>query len=140
MHQQTNNQIFITVSMMVAKNLLFGQDYVETTICWVLSSFFFDRNVNGQGYLNPLNDKVMTVLFQNKFHENQFQRLPRVIAVRVKINQLFGETVLSLHSNTEWPPRYPGLTPCDFFLWGYLKDKVFRTPPRKSERQRIITE
>ena len=21
------------------------------------------------------------------------------------------------------------LTPCDFFLWGYLKDIVFRTPP-----------
>ena len=131
MHQQTNNQIFITVSMMVAKNLLFGQDYVETTICWVLSSFFFDRNVNGQGYLNPLNDKVMTVLFQSKFYENQFQRLPRVIAVRVKINQLFGETVLSLHSNTEWPPRYPGLTPCDFFSLGLFKRQGFQNSSQK---------
>ena len=25
----------------------------------------------------------------------------------------------------EWPARSPDLTPCDFFLWGYLKNKVY---------------
>lgn len=29
----------------------------------------------------------------------------------------------------EWPPRSPDLTPLDFFLWGYLKDKVYTTVP-----------
>ena len=24
-----------------------------------------------------------------------------------------------------WPPRSPDLTPCDFFLWGYIKDLVY---------------
>ncbi|GBN23572.1 hypothetical protein AVEN_144157-1 [Araneus ventricosus] len=24
-----------------------------------------------------------------------------------------------------WPPRSPDLTPCDFFLWGYVKDKIY---------------
>ena len=24
-----------------------------------------------------------------------------------------------------WPARFPDLTPCDYFLWGYVKDKVF---------------
>ncbi|GBM86310.1 hypothetical protein AVEN_248207-1 [Araneus ventricosus] len=24
-----------------------------------------------------------------------------------------------------WPPRSPDLTPCDFFLWGYVNDKVY---------------
>ncbi len=24
-----------------------------------------------------------------------------------------------------WPPRSPDLSPCDFFLWGYLKDQVY---------------
>lgn len=27
-----------------------------------------------------------------------------------------------------WPPRSPDLTPCDFFLWGYVKDRVFVPP------------
>ena len=44
----------------------------------MLGPFFFDGNVNGQSYLTLLNDEViplMTVLFQNQFHENRFQRL-----------------------------------------------------------------
>jgi len=24
-----------------------------------------------------------------------------------------------------WPPYSPDLTPCDFFVWGYVKDKVY---------------
>ena len=26
----------------------------------------------------------------------------------------------------DWPARSPDLTPCDFFLWKYLKDIVFK--------------
>jgi len=29
---------------------------------------------------------------------------------------------------TPWPPLSPDITPLDFFLWGYVKDKVFSTP------------
>jgi len=27
-----------------------------------------------------------------------------------------------------WPPRSPGIMPCDFFLWQYVKDRVFIPP------------
>jgi len=27
-----------------------------------------------------------------------------------------------------WPAQSPILTPCDYFLWGYMKDKVFVQP------------
>jgi len=27
-----------------------------------------------------------------------------------------------------WPARSPDLTPCDYFLWGYVKNKVFVPP------------
>jgi len=29
---------------------------------------------------------------------------------------------------TPWPPRSPDITTLDFFLWEYVKDKVFSTP------------
>jgi len=29
---------------------------------------------------------------------------------------------------TPWPPRSPDITPLNFFLWGYVKDKVLSTP------------
>jgi hypothetical protein len=28
-----------------------------------------------------------------------------------------------------WPARYPDLNPCDFYLWGNLKDKVYSNNP-----------
>ena len=31
--------------------------------------------------------------------------------------------------DVEWPPRSPDSTPCDFFLWGHLKNEVYKTPP-----------
>ena len=48
------------------------------------------------------------------------------------------------HNNSPllpWPPRSPNLTPCDFFLWGYIKDRVYVPPmPRDLPqlRQRIV--
>jgi len=27
-----------------------------------------------------------------------------------------------------WPPRSPDTTPCDFFLWHYVKDQVYVPP------------
>lgn len=35
-----------------------------------------------------------------------------------------------------WPPRSPDLTPCDFFLWGFVKDKVF-VPPFPQDLQQL---
>ena len=66
----------------------------------------------------------------------------RLLTVRGRLNQLFGKRLLSLHNNTEWPARSPDLIPCDIFFGGYLKDKVFRTPPESWNvlRQRMITE
>ena len=34
-----------------------------------------------------------------------------------------------------WPPRSPDLTPCDFFLWGYVKEHMF-VPPYASRFSR----
>jgi len=27
-----------------------------------------------------------------------------------------------------WPPRSPDMTPCDFFLWGYVKECAYVPP------------
>jgi len=41
---------------------------------------------------------------------------------------------------TPWPPRSPDITLLDFFLWGYVKDKVFSTPvPGITNLKAIIT-
>jgi len=42
----------------------------------------------------------------------------------------------------EWPTRSPDLSPCDVFLWRYLKEKVFKRRPRSLEdlKERIQQE
>ena len=44
------------------------------------------------------------------------------------IHQLFPSKVISKREDISWPPRSPDLTPMDFFLWGYLKAKVYNIP------------
>ena len=38
-------------------------------------------------------------------------------------------TVTSRFGDVEWPARSPDLSPLDYFLWGYLKGKVYRNKP-----------
>jgi hypothetical protein len=46
------------------------------------------------------------------------------------ILKMFPGRVVSLHEAVPWPLRSPDLSPCDFFLWGYLKAEVFKHRPR----------
>jgi hypothetical protein len=46
------------------------------------------------------------------------------------LNEIFPACVISWRGNTEWPARSPDLNACDFFLWGYLKRKVYKKKPR----------
>ena len=39
-------------------------------------------------------------------------------------------TVISRNSDYNWPPRSCDLTPLDFFLRGYVKDKVYVDAPQ----------
>jgi len=52
--------------------------------------------------------------------------------------------VISLRGDVGWPPRSPDLTPCGFFLWGYLKAKVYEQRPvtlealKEAIRQEVV--
>jgi len=40
----------------------------------------------------------------------------------------------------EWPPRSPDLTPCDFSLWGIIKDRVYAQQPRNVNHLKLLIE
>ena len=37
--------------------------------------------------------------------------------------------MISRFGDVDWPSRSPDLTPPDFFLWEYLKNRVYRNSP-----------
>ena len=43
------------------------------------------------------------------------------------LRPLFGDRLISRFANTTWPPD---LSICDYFLWGYLKARVYEHKPR----------
>jgi len=48
--------------------------------------------------------------------------------VRRFLEAAFPNRWIGTDGPTPWPPRSPDITPLDFFIWGYIKDKVFSTP------------
>jgi hypothetical protein len=52
------------------------------------------------------------------------------------LRNLFPGRLISRFGDVPRPPRSPDLTAPDFFLWGYLKHKVFETRPRNLEELR----
>ena len=48
----------------------------------------------------------------------------------LEIERVFHDRIIS---RDLWPPRSPDMTPCDFYLWGILKNAVYKTNPRTLE-------
>ena len=106
----------------------------------------------GIAYLRMLNEFVFPQLalhFNNQYWEGMFwgpwwaqDGAPAHRLVEVRDHVFGNNRVIGVGHNVEWPPRSPDLTPCDFFLWGYVKDKVFSTSPHDINelRQRIVDE
>ena len=55
------------------------------------------------------------------------------LTVRAWLDQHFSGRWLGRRGLHEWPPRSPDLTLCDFYLWGYTKEEVYKTKPRTLE-------
>ena len=45
------------------------------------------------------------------------------------LHETLGENFISFKTEKNWPPHSPDLNLLDFFLWGYLKDKVYTPKP-----------
>jgi len=56
------------------------------------------------------------------------------LGVRAWLGQKFPGLWLGRRGPREWPARSPDLTPCDFFLWGWAKEEVYRAKPRTMEQ------
>lgn len=50
------------------------------------------------------------------------------------VNEMFEGKLISRRGDIPWPPRSPDLSPCDFFLWGYLKTCVYTNKPRRLDQ------
>lgn len=102
----------------------------------LIGPFFIEGNLNGELYLDMLQNLIVPAMrtaaaAQNMVWEDvvfQQDGAPAHFKREVKdfLNATFPNRWIGRNGPIRWPPRSPDLTPLDFFLWGFLKDRVFR--------------
>lgn len=117
----------------------------------IIGPWFFQGNVNARAYLQVIDNQVVPDLIQHYgqqrngairnvwfFQDGAPAHTARVIHARLQ--ELFPNRVVGKGHPVPWPPRSPDLTPCDYFLWGYIQGEVYAPGPPASLqelRQRI---
>ena len=59
----------------------------------------------------------------------------RTLPVRNRMQGLFGNRVVGMGHQIDWPARSPDLSPLDFYLWGTVKQSFYRQGPPASLQQ-----
>ncbi|KFM74594.1 hypothetical protein X975_20604, partial [Stegodyphus mimosarum] len=114
--------------------------WCRITPAFVVGPFFFEEitsagpitcTVTGKRYEALLRNHVLPTLQQRQCVDRTIfmqDGAPPHIATLVKqllISHFGDDRIISRHFPTAWPPRSPDLNPCDFWLWGYLKNVVY---------------
>lgn len=103
--------------------------FVGTTL---LGPFFIDGTLNGERYLQLLNDQIQSAIEeevalayrQSVWYQHDGAPPHFFLQARDWLNLQYGGRWIGRGGPVEWPPRSPDLTPPDFFLWGYIKDQL----------------
>jgi hypothetical protein len=101
----------------------------------LIGPFRFEGNVTGESYVTMLDGSILPAtreLYGNERFYYQQDGAPQHYHrdVRAHLDQNVPGHWIGCRGPMDFPLRSPGLTPLDFYLWGTVKDKVYR---RKTE-------
>ncbi|CAK9802718.1 Histone-lysine N-methyltransferase SETMAR [Anthophora quadrimaculata] len=104
----------------------------------IIGPYFFNQRetVTAEVYCRMIDEFMLPQLqllpgYNNRTLFQQDGATPHTARVSMeKLRAIFPKKLISKYGDIPWPPRSPDLTPCDFFLWGYLKSKVYSNSPR----------
>lgn len=102
----------------------------------IVGPFFFRNNLNSERYLEFLQTDLSDFLDNlslaeriNLYFQQDGASIHSTNEVRRWLDQEFGNQWIGRFSENPWPARSPDLTPLDFFIWGYLKNSVYKHRP-----------
>lgn len=112
----------------------------------LIGPYFIEGTLNGLKYRDFLEDELPSLLEDVALSIRQTMWLQHdgcpahySLIAREVLNRYFNGRWIGRGGVINWPARSPDLTSPDFFLWGYLKDKVYEQIPttREDMMQRI---
>ncbi|GFT48142.1 DUF4817 domain-containing protein [Trichonephila clavipes] len=122
-----------TITVAFGRPLIHVRPFFFETQCPV--NGWITETVNAQRYLTLLRETVVPCLIQRGQISNVTFMQDGATShtanpVKAFLIQTFGEDrIVSRRCRYPWPPRSPDLTPADFWLWGYLKSRVYLSGP-----------
>lgn len=115
----------------------------------VIGPYFFELGgrrvtVDGERYRTMLTEFFFPAVVENNLEDMWFQQDGATChTATLTIDLLktrFGDKIISRNCPVNYPPRSCDLTPCDFFLWGYVKSQVYADNPTTIEQLKINIE
>jgi len=104
----------------------------------LIGPYVYVATVNGERYRTMIKEFLLPELRRRrKLKSTWFQQdgatCHTANETMTLLRKHFGNRIISQNSEISWPPRSPDLACCDFFLWGFLKSKVYVDKPRDLE-------
>lgn len=111
----------------------------------IIGPYFIDGSLTGRKYVELLQNEIIPELLRvvgdelrNNVWFQQDGAPPHYsLIARQFLNNTFPNRWIGRRGFIEWPARSPDLNPLDFFLWGYLKSKVYTQRPTDLEELKI---
>jgi len=109
----------------------------------IIGPYFFQQQngravtVNSDRYLTMIREFFLPALQEMELDNVWFQQdgatAHTARTSMACLREAFPGRLISRYGDLNWPARSPDLTPCDYFLWGYLKSRVYNDRPRTLE-------
>lgn len=103
----------------------------------IIGPYFFEQSLNGARYHDflqhtlqeLLDDLPLTDRMKFKYYQHDGAPAHTSLICVQYLNTSYRTNWIGCNGPIRWPPRSPDLTPLDFFIWGYIKNIVYRNPP-----------
>jgi hypothetical protein len=103
----------------------------------IIGPVFYQGTLNGgryrqmilEGVVDELVDELPLASVRQLWYQHDGAPPHFLAAVREHLDTTFPDKWIGRGGPVHWPARSPDLSPLDFFLWGYVKDRVYKTQP-----------
>ncbi len=96
----------------------------------IYGPYYFEGTVNQDSYIRMLRyyfwPKVVREDYKKYYFQQDSASSHTAKKVQNYLRSKFGEKFID---KKRWLPRSPDFNQCDFYLWGYLKSKVYNPLP-----------
>lgn len=99
----------------------------------VVGPIYLPNRLNANEYLNVLEqviDEIPLNIRPNMLFMNDGAPAHFALNVREWLDDHYPGRWIGRNGPILWPARSPDFNPLDFFIWGFIKEKVYATPPQ----------